>query len=58
MKGEEIMNRKTSMVFLAIGFAIFLVAPVAMAQQQYVFQQKGRRRISRRRMSMNVTPGL
>ena len=35
------MNRKTSWVLLAIGFAILLSAPVAMAQQQYVFPQKG-----------------
>ena len=35
------MNRKTSRVLLAIGLAILLIAPVAMAQQQYVFPQKG-----------------
>jgi hypothetical protein len=41
MKGEKVMNRKTSGVLLAIGLAILLIAPVAMAQQQYVFPQKG-----------------
>ena len=35
------MNRKTSWVLLAIGLAILLIAPAAMAQQQYVFPQKG-----------------
>jgi hypothetical protein len=41
MKGGKIMNKKTSAVILAIGLAILLIAPVAMAQQQYVFPQKG-----------------
>jgi hypothetical protein len=41
MKGERVMNRKTSRVLLAIGLAILLIAPVAMAQQQYVYPQKG-----------------
>ena len=35
------MNSKTSWIFLAIGLAILLIAPAAMAQQQYVFPQKG-----------------
>ena len=35
------MNRKTSWGLLAIGLAILLIAPAAMAQQQYVFPQKG-----------------
>jgi hypothetical protein len=41
MKGERIMKKKTSGVILAIGLAFLLIAPVAMAQQQYVFPQKG-----------------
>jgi hypothetical protein len=41
MKGEKVMNRKTFGVLLAIGLAFLLIAPVAMAQQQYVFPQKG-----------------
>jgi hypothetical protein len=41
MKGEKVMNRKTFGVLLVIGLAILLIAPVAMAQQQYVFPQKG-----------------
>jgi hypothetical protein len=35
------MNTKTSWVFFAIALAILLSAPAAMAQQQYVFPQKG-----------------
>ena len=35
------MNRKTSWVLLAIGLAVLLIAPAAMAQQQYVYPQKG-----------------
>ena len=35
------MNRKTFLVLVVIGLAIMLVAPAAMAQQQYVFPQKG-----------------
>jgi len=35
------MNGKTSGVLLAIGLAILLIAPAAMAQQQYVYPQKG-----------------
>ena len=35
------MKRKTLGVFLAIGLAIVMIAPVAMAQQQYAFPQKG-----------------
>jgi len=35
------MNRKTYWVLVAIGLAILLIAPAAMAQQQYVYPQKG-----------------
>ena len=35
------MNRKTFLVLVVIGLAIMLVAPAAMAQQQYVYPQKG-----------------
>ena len=35
------MNRKTSWVLLAIGLAVLVIAPAAMAQQQYVYPQKG-----------------
>jgi len=35
------MNGKTSWVLLAIGLAILLIAPAVMAQQQYVYPQKG-----------------
>ncbi len=36
-----IMDRKTFLVLVVIGLAIVLVAPVAMAQQQFVYPQKG-----------------
>ena len=41
MNRENTMSRKTFGVLLAVGLAIFLVVPVAMAQQQYAFPQKG-----------------
>jgi hypothetical protein len=36
-----IMNRKTFLALVVIGLAIMLAAPVAMAQQQFVYPQKG-----------------
>ena len=35
------MNRKTFLVLMVIGLAIFLIAPAAQAQKQYVYPQKG-----------------
>jgi hypothetical protein len=35
------MNRRTNLLFLVIGLALLLNVPAAMAQQQYVFPQKG-----------------
>jgi len=35
------MNRKTFLVLAVMGLAIMLIVPAAMAQQQYVFPQKG-----------------
>jgi hypothetical protein len=40
-KGENVMNRKTTLVFLAIGLALLWAIPAAMAQQQFVYPQKG-----------------
>jgi hypothetical protein len=40
MKGENIMSRKTFGILLAIGLAIFLIAPVATAQQQQAQAQQ------------------
>jgi hypothetical protein len=35
------MNKKTSWILMAIGLAILMIAPAALAQQQYVYPQKG-----------------
>jgi hypothetical protein len=35
------MNRKSFLILVVIGFALMLIVPASMAQQQYVFPQKG-----------------
>jgi hypothetical protein len=40
-KGENVMNRRTTLIILAIGLAVMFGVPAAMAQQQYVYPQKG-----------------